>query len=463
MFDLRKAQDRAHVLEGLKIAIENIDNIVPLLKNSKNIEDAKNSLMKNYSLSEVQSKSILEMKISKLVSLERQKLIDEFNSLLKTILELKEILADDKKIFAIIKTELSEISARYGDFRRTEIIEGEDDLDFEDLIPNEETVIMITNRGYIKRVPLEEYKSQKRGGVGVIGIETKEQDDIDDILITKTHNYLLFFTDKGKIHWLKTYRIPEAGRYSAGKAIVNLLELSDNSEKITSWVSVKEFNENEYLSMITKNGIIKRSSLMDYSNPRKGGIIGINLRENDQLVSVLKTTGKESILIATKNGLAIRFDELDAREIGRTGMGVIGIRFKENDYVVSATICNKPAILTITENGYGKRTPIDEYRIQGRGGHGVINIKTEGRNGKVIGAKAVEDTDQVIVISSKGQVIRTSVSNISQVGRNTMGVKILRLKEGEVVANFAVIKSELIKDEIKEEKIEELPDSTENN
>ncbi len=462
-FDLKKAQERAHILEGLKIAIENIDEVVPLLKNSKNIDDAKIALMKKYSLSEVQCKSILEMKISRLVSLEHQKLIDEFNELLKTILNLKDILSNENKIFSIIKDELSEIRAKYGDSRKTQIIEGEDDLDIEDLIPNEKTVVMITNRGYIKRVPLEEYKSQKRGGIGVIGIETKGEDDINDILITQTHNYLLFFTNKGRIHWLKTYKIPEAGRYSSGKAIVNLLELSDNSEQVTSWVSVKEFNENEFLSMITKNGIVKRSSLMDYSNPRKGGIIGINLRENDNLVSVLKTTGKESILIATKNGLAIRFDELDAREIGRTGTGVIGIRMKDKDEVVSATICNKPAILTITQNGFGKRTPLEEYRIQGRGGHGVINIKTEGRNGYVIGAKSVDDNDQVIVISSKGQVIRTPVLNISQVGRNTMGVKIIRLKEGEKVANFAVIRSEVLNDELKEEIQKNPPIDDENN
>ncbi|MDD5023167.1 MAG: DNA gyrase subunit A [Candidatus ainarchaeum sp.] len=443
-FELAQAEDRAHILEGLRKAIENIDEVVPLLRKSKDPEEAISSLIQLYSLSEKQAKAILDMKLSKLISLEREKLIEEYNELIKIIAKLKEILSDINKVLAIIKEELIGIRAKYGDSRRTEIIEDEEEFELEELIPNEESVVTISHRGYIKRVGLGEYKEQKRGGKGVIGSETKEDDIIDDILVTKTHNHLLFFSNKGKVYWLKTYRIPEAGRYSSGKAIVNLLELSDKDEKITAWVSVSAFSEQEFLSMITKRGIVKRTSIMSFSKPRKGGIIAINLRENDELNCVLKTNGKEDIFIATKNGLAIRFKEEDARELGRTGMGVIGIRLKENDEVASAGICNKPAVITITENGYGKRTSINEYRLQGRGGHGVINIKTQGRNGSVVGAKTVEEQEHVIVVSSKGQTIRVPVSNISVIGRNTQGVRIIKLKENEKVASFAVIKSEFL-------------------
>lgn len=443
-FELKEAEARAHILEGLKKALENIDEVVSLLKKSKDPKEALSSLTNIYSLTEIQAKAILDMKLSKLISLEQQKLIEEYNKLLKKIIELKEVLGDINKVLAIIKEELEEVRARYGDNRKTEIIEGEEEIEVEELIPNEEVVLMITNRGYIKRVDLDEYKSQRRGGKGVIGIGTKEEDAIDDVIVARNHNYLLFFTNKGRVHWLKTYRIPEAGRYSSGKAIVNLLNLEDKEEKITSWIAVKEFNENEYLSMVTKKGIVKRTSLMNFSRPRKGGIIAINLKEEDELESVLKSDGKQSLLIATKNGLAIRFKEEDAREIGRTGMGVIGIRLRADDQVIGAAVCNKPTILTVTENGFGKRTPIDDYRVQGRGGHGVINIKTEGRNGKVVKARAVDDNDQIIVVSSKGQAIRIPVSNISVVGRNTMGVTIIRLKENEKVGSFAVIKAEFL-------------------
>ena len=443
-YELRQSEARSHILEGLKIAIENIDEVIPLLKASKDPKEALQLLMSKYSLSEKQAKAILEMKLSRLVSLEHKKLVDEYNFLVEKIKELKDILADVNKILEIIKNELSEIRSRYGDVRRTEIIDAEDEFEIEELIPNKEAVITISVRGYIKRVDLENYKSQRRGGKGVIGTETKEDDVVDDVLITRAHNYLLFFTNKGRIHWLKTYRIPEASRYSSGKAIVNLLNLEDKEEKITSWIAISEFNENEYLSMVTRKGIIKRTSLINFSRPRKGGIIAINLKENDELESVLKTNGKETIIIATKNGLAIRFNEENARELGRTGMGVIGIRLKTGDEVVSAARCDKPTLLTITENGFGKRTLISEYRVQGRGGHGIINIKTKGRNGLVVRAKSVDENEQLIIVSSKGQTIRIPTTNISIVGRNTMGVRLIRLKDDEKVANFAVIKSKFI-------------------
>lgn len=447
-FDLKIAEERAHILEGLKKALENIDSVVSFLRASKNVEDARTGLMKSYTLSEKQANAILDMKLQKLITLEREKIENEYQELLKTISWLKDVLADVNKVLKIIKDELIEIKEKYGDGRRTDIIEAVGERLPEELIPNEEVVLTITNKGYIRRVNLDEYRAQRRGGKGVIGAETKEEDVIKDVVVTKNHNTLLFFTDKGRVYWLKTYEIPEGGRYSTGKPIVNLLQLQDNNEKISSWISVQEFSEKEYLSMVTKNGIIKRISLDNFARPRRTGIIAITLKEGDELVEVVKTDGKQELLIATRKGQAIRFSEEDARELGRTGQGVIGIRFKEGeDQVVGIAVCNKPSILVITENGYGKRTAVDDYRLQSRGGSGVINMKTEGRNGDVIGVRAVDENDEMIVISSKGQTIRSPVSGISVIGRNTQGVRIIRLSEGEKVASFTSMKKEITKEE----------------
>ncbi len=442
-FELREAQARAHILEGLRIALQHIDPIVEMLRKAKNVEDARTNLMKSYSLSELQANAILDMKLSKLITLEREKIENEYQELMKRITWLKDVLADVNKILEIIKNELKEIKDKYGDARRTEIVDGESDVDIESLIPNDEVVVSISSRGYVKRVGLGEYRSQHRGGKGIIGTETKEEDFVQDVIVTKNHNYLLLFTDKGRLFWLKAYRVPEGSRYATGKTLVSLLDLKN--EKVTSWISVEKFDANEYLLMVTKNGIVKRTALDNFSNVRKVGIIAITLKENeesgsDRLVEVLKTDGKQEVIIATKKGQAIRFQEDDAREIGRTGQGVIGIRLKEEgDEVVGVTACKKPAVMTITENGYGKRTSVDEYRMQSRGGSGVINIKTEGRNGNVVGVRAVEDTDEIIVMSSKGQTIRISVKDVSVIGRNTQGVRIIRLGEGETVATFAIV------------------------
>jgi DNA gyrase subunit A len=448
-FELKEAKARAHILEGLRIALNNIDAIVEFLRKSRDIEHARIGLMKNYSLSEIQANAVLDMKISRLVSLEREKIENEYAELTKTIAHLIGVLSDINRILAIIKAELAEIKERYGDARRTEIIEDEGDVEIEDLIPNDEVVVVISSRGYVKRVSLDEYRSQHRGGKGVIGSETKEEDFVQDVIVTRNHNYLLLFTDKGRAFWLKVWRTPEGSRYSTGKTLVSLLDLKD--EKVTSWISVVKFDSGEYLSMITRNGIIKRTALENFSNVRKVGIIAITLKEGDRLVEVIKTDGKQDLLIATKKGQAIRFKEEEARELGRTGQGVIGIRFKEGeDQVVGISKCAKPSILTITQNGFGKRTHIDEYRVQGRGGSGVINIKTEGRNGDVIGIRAVENDDEAIVMSSKGQAIRISVNGISVIGRNTQGVTIIRLSDGEKVASFAVVpKAEQVKEEPK--------------
>ncbi len=438
-FELKEAQARAHILEGLRVALENIDPIVEFLRRSKDIEEARTGLMGRYSLSELQANAILDMKLSRLIALEREKIENEYQELVRRISWLKEVLADERKILEITKSELSDIKGKYGDERRTEIVDGEDgEMDVESLIPNDDVVVVISSRGYVKRVGLDEYRSQHRGGKGVIGTDTKEEDFVQDVIVTKNHNYLLLFTDKGRCFWLKAYRVPEGSRYATGRTLVSLLDLKD--EKVTSWISVDRFDAGEYLSMVTKSGIIKRTALDNFSNVRKVGIIAITLKEGDRLVEVIKTGGKQQLVIATRKGQAIRFSEEEAREIGRTGQGVIGIRFKEGeDEVVGITACLKPAILTITENGFGKRTSVDEYRLQGRGGSGVINMKTEGRNGNVVGIRSVEDSDEVIVMSSKGQAIRTYVKDISVIGRNTQGVTIIRLAEGEKVASFAVV------------------------
>ena len=447
-FELKIAAERAHILEGLRIALDNIDAVVSFLKGSKDVEGARSGLISKYSLSEKQANAILDMKLQRLISLERKKIDDEYSELKKTIDRLKEILSDVKKVLQIIKDELIEIKSRYGDERRTRILDIEGDIVTEDLIPNDDVVVVITQRGYIKRMLLSEYKSQHRGGKGVIGAETKEEDYVRDLVVTKNKNYMLFFTVKGRVFWLKAYQIPESGRYATGKTLVNLLDLKE--EKVNSWITVDQFNENEFLVMLTKNGILKRTSLMNFSNPRKNGVIAITLKENDYLVDVVKTDGKRELILATKFGQAIRFDENEARELGRTGQGVIGIRLKDDqDAVVGIAVCKKPSLLTITENGYGKRTPIDEYRVQGRGGSGVINMKTEGRNGNVVGIGAVDENDEVIVITTGGQVIRTFIKDISVIGRNTQGVRIIRLDENakEKVANFAVVHKEDVKTE----------------
>ncbi len=441
MFELKEAEARAHILEGLKVALENIDPIVTFLKGSKDVASARAGLMDNYKLSEKQANAILDMKLSKLIALEREKIENEYQELVKRIAWLKDVLSDVNKIFGIIKDELSEVKEKYGDDRRTEIIDAEDDMDIEDLIPNDDVVVVITNRGYVKRVGLEEYRAQRRGGKGVIGAGTKEEDFVRDVIVTRNHNYLMLFTDKGRVLWLKAYRIPETGRYATGKTLVSILELKD--EKVTSWISVDRFDRGEFLVMATKRGIVKRTRLDNFKNVRRGGIIAISLKEGDSLVEVRKTDGKQELILATRKGQAIRFKETDAREIGRTGQGVIGIRLKgKDDEVVGTAVCRKPALLTITEKGFGKRTAIDEYRLQARGGSGVINIKTEGRNGDVIGIRAVDEDDEVIVMSSGGQAIRTYVKDISVIGRNTQGVRIIRLKDEEKVATFAVVPKE---------------------
>ncbi len=439
-FDLEKAQARAHILEGLEIALKNIDHIVKGIKASKNIENARSFLMTNYTLSEIQANAILDMKLQKLTSLETEKLQEEFQNLKRLIAELQSILASEEKVLEMIKEDLKDLIDNYGDERKTEIVDAEEELEMEDLIPDEEVAVLMTNSGYIKRMPMEEYRLQKRGGVGVKGTEKKEEDEVDTIITTTTHNYLFCFSNKGQVYWLKVYQIPEAGKYAKGKAIINLLNLKPE-ERITTVIPIKDFNHSHFLIMATKKGLLKKTPLSEYSRPRNNGIVGIKLNEGDELVTVKLTPGTLRFIIATKKGMAVRFDETEVRDVGRNSMGVRGIRLNKTDEVIGMEVAiERGQLLTITENGYGKRTDIPEYRLISRGGKGVINIQTTERNGDVVAIKTVKDDDEIMVVSKNGIVIRLPVTEISKIGRNTQGVRIMRLKENDKVSTVERVK-----------------------
>ncbi len=449
-FDLRKAEERAHILEGLKIALKNIDEIVELIKNSKNAdEDAKQKLMDRFSLSEAQSNAILEMKIRRLAMLEQEKINDEHKELILQIAELKDILGSDIRIRHIITDEMKEIISTYGknDVRKTKIVNvADEDSDFvvEDLIPDEPVIITISHSGYIKRLPIETYKVQNRGGKGVIASDVKEGDYIENLIVAKTHSYLLIITNKGQLYWLKVYRIPDASRQSMGKAIVNLLEL-DADEKVNSIIPVRDFDDKHYLVMTTKYGTIKKTNLIEFSNPRKGGIAAISLDEDnkDSLVNTVLTDGTKNIMLATRHGIAARFNEEDIRPTGRTSQGVRGIRLEKDDYVIGMIIAEESHnILTLTENGYGKKTAVSEYRLINRGGKGVRNILCSERNGSVEAILSVMDDDEVVFISKKGILIRTSCSQISTVGRSTQGVRLMKLSSSDKAVNMSRIMKE---------------------
>lgn len=439
-FDLNKAEDRAHILEGLKISLENIDAVVKGIKASKDVQAAKDFLMNDFTLSEKQAQAILDMKLQKLTSLETTKIQEEFDNLMKLIEELKSILESHEKVLNIIKDDLEQLKLTYNEGRRTQLIEGlEEDIDIEDLIPVEDVVVTMTASGYIKRMSLSEYKIQKRGGVGVKGTEKKEEDVVENLFITSTHNYLLCFSSSGQVYWIKIYKIPDMGKYSKGKAIINLLNLKDG-DKITSVIPIKEFDDKHYLLMATKNGVLKKTNLQSYSRPRSGGIIGINLRDNDELITVKLTTGNDKLILASKKGNAVRFDENDVRDMGRNATGVRGIRLGPNDAVVGMEIADETkTLLTITENGFGKRSPIVDYRLINRGGKGVINIKTTDRNGDVVSVKTVDDNDEIMAISQNGIVIRIKTTGIPIISRNTQGVRIMRLREGDKVTTIAKV------------------------
>ncbi len=434
-YELRKAEERAHILEGLKIALDRLDEIISLIRASKSPEEAKQGLIKNYPLSEIQAQAILDMKLQRLTGLEREKIIKEYKDTLKEIERLKAILGSEALVSKIIKDELLEIRTKYADERKTEITADIGEITIEDLITEEEMVITVSHQGYIKRNPLSAYRSQRRGGKGLIGMETKEEDFVEQLFIGSTHDYMLFFSNLGRLYWLKIYQIPEAGRAAKGKALVNLLALSEG-ERITTALPVRDFKEG-FLVMFTKNGTVKKTALEEYNNPRGKGIIAISLEEGDELIDVRKTDGKSDLIIGTRGGLSIRFNEEDVRSMGRTAKGVIGIRLLKGDDVVSAEVAEeKTALLTVTEKGLGKRSRIEDYPVQGRGGKGVISIKTTPRGGKAVGLMQVRDEDEVVMITNSGKLIRTLAGNISLLGRNTQGVKLMDVEAEDKIVSI---------------------------
>jgi DNA gyrase subunit A len=444
IFELRKAEARAHILEGLKKAVENIDEVIALIKASAGPEQAKDSLQIKFGFSDIQAQAILEMRLQRLTGLERDKIIAEYLEVLKFITRLKEILASEKLVFEIISGELREVREKFGDKRRTEIVHGgTSEFEEEELIADEETLVTITHTGYVKRTDPSQFRSQNRGGRGLKGMSTGDEDFVTAIYHTNTLSYLLCFTDRGRMYWLKVYKIPESARVGKGKAIVNLLALQPN-EKIKAILPVKEFKENEFIIMVTKNGIIKKTPLSDFSNVRAAGIIAASTDEGDELIMARKTNGANDIFLCSREGMSIRFNEEDVRAMGRTARGVIGMSLEENDQVVAMEVLERGAeskfeVLTVTESGYGKRTPVGEYRTQSRGGKGIITMKTNDRNGGVMGSRQVMPDNDVMLVSNKGQMIRIHVAGISEQGRNTQGVRLMTLSDGEKVMNFEMI------------------------
>jgi len=444
-FELDKADKRAHILEGLKIALDNLNKVIKIIKESKDVDTARQALMDNFGLTKVQAQAILDMRLQQLTGLERKKIEEEYLELIKTIEKLKSVLADPRKILSIIKEELTDLKNRYADDRRTKIIGQVTELEIEDLITEEEVVVTLSHAGYVKRLPVTTYRAQRRGGKGVTGMTTREEDFVENLFVTSSHAYLLLFTNRGRVYWTRVYEIPEAGRASKGKAIVNLVQLSSAEEKITAAIPIRSFEEEKetYLLMCTKQGTVKKTSLSEYANPRKGGIIAIGLKTGDALIEVKHTDGKQEAVIATKQGMAIRFREEEARPMGRGAKGVRGIRLNKGDEVVGMeTVLPENTFLTATENGYGKRTEVGKYRLQSRGGKGVINIKTTERNGLVVGIKKAGEQDDLMLMTEKGMTIRLPVKDVSVIGRNVQGVRLLRLDEGDKLAAIAYIVKE---------------------
>ena len=439
-FDLEKAQDRAHILEGLKIALKNLDRIIKTIKESESPQAAKEALIKKFDLSEKQAQAILEMQLQRLTNLERDKIEKEYLELIKRIEFYKSILASEKKVLEIIKEDLKVLVEKFGDDRRTDIAPEQEELEIEDLIAEEDVVITISHAGYIKRLPVSSYRKQRRGGKGVTGADMKEEDFIEHLFIASTHDYMLFFTDKGMVHWLKVHEIQEASRTSKGKAIINLLSLA-SGEKISAFVPVREFKEGFFLMMATRNGVIKKTALTAFSNPRRAGIIGISLEKDDGLIKVVMTNGDDEMLLGTKEGKAIRFKESQVRDMGRAAKGVRGIRLGKKDACIAMEVV-KPdqTVLTVTGQGFGKRTGFKEYRLQSRGGKGIINIKVTGKNGEAIGMKTVSDKDEIMLMTEKGMIVRSPIKDIRTTGRSTQGVRLMKLDaSGDKIASIAKI------------------------
>ncbi|OGS19565.1 MAG: DNA gyrase subunit A [Elusimicrobia bacterium RIFOXYA2_FULL_50_26] len=443
-FELAKAEARAHILEGLKIALDHLDAVIKTIRESKDVDNARMRLMERFHFSKIQAQAILDMKLQQLTNLERKKIEDEYLELIKTIERLKAILADPRKVLAIIKEELAALKEKYGDERRTRIMAQTVELDIEDLIQEEEVAVTFSHAGYIKRLPVTTYRAQKRGGKGITGMTTREEDFIESLFITNSHSHLLLFTTRGRVYWIRVYEIPEGGRAAKGKAVVNLVQLSMD-EKITAAIPIRSFEEEKesYLIMCTRRGTIKKTPLTEFDNPRKGGIIAITLDDGDMLIDVKHTDGKAQIILATRHGMAINFKEKEVRPIGRSGRGVRGMKLENNDEIVGMeTVGPKDVLLCAAENGYGKRTDVEKYRLTARGGKGIINIKSSDRNGNVVGIKKANDGDELMLMTEKGMTIRLPVKDVSVIGRNSQGVRLVRLDEGDKLAAIATVAKE---------------------
>ena len=457
-YDLNKAEERAHILEGLLIALDHIDEVINIIRGSANVAEAKTQLMERFGLSDAQAQAIVDMRLRALTGLEREKIENEYKELQARISELKAILADEKKLLGVIREEIMVISDKYGDDRRT-AIGYDDDMSMEDLIPDEDTVIAMTHLGYIKRMDVDNFRAQNRGGKGIKGMQTIEEDYIEDLLMTTNHHYVMFFTNTGRVYRLKAYEIPEAGRTARGTAIVNLLQLQPE-EKITAIIPMREYNDDKYLFMATKDGMVKKTPMCEYENVRKNGLQAIVLRENDELIEVKATDDQEDIFLISKNGMCIRFHETDVRVTGRVSMGVIGMRFDGDDEVIGMQMASQgDSLLVVSENGLGKRTVIEEFKAQNRGGKGVLCYKITEKTGHLIGAKLVDDGREIMLITTEGIIIRMSVDDISVIGRNTSGVKLMSIDhESDIkVASIAKVRESVTKDSnvFNEEYIEE--------
>lgn len=433
-YELRKAEARAHILEGLRIALDHLDRVIALIRGSRTTDEARSGLMEQFGLSVEQAQAILDMRLQRLTGLEREKIEEEYQELMKKIAEYKAILADEQLILAIISEELKEIRDKYADERRSEITIGEESILDEDLIPQEDVIITISHTGYIKRLPVHTYKAQKRGGKGVIGMDTKESDFVEHLFVSNTHHYLMFFTDKGKAYRLKAYEIPDLSRTARGTPIINLIQI-EQGEKISAVIPVEDFNAAQNLFFATEQGIVKKTPLEDYSNIRKVGLIAIGLREDDKLIGVRLTDGSKEIVMGTRDGMSIRFPEGDVRPMGRSATGVKGIQLSEGDAVIDMDIIDpSSSVLIVTSKGYGKRTPVEDYRIQTRGGKGIKTLNITAKNGPVVGLKVVEADEDLMIITSQGTIIRMSIDGISEMGRNTQGVRLINIKDDDEVS-----------------------------
>jgi DNA gyrase subunit A len=441
-YDLARAEERAHILEGLRKAVDSLDLVIAIIRGAETPDAAREGLMRRLQLSEIQARAILDMRLQRLTQLERHKIVEEHEQTLALIADLKGILASDQRLMGIIKDELLALKEEFGDARRTEILAETTDLTIEDLLADDDMVVTIKRSGYIKRTHVEAYRSQKRGGKGVTGMETKEEDIVDDLFVASTHSYLLFFTNKGRVHWLKVHEIPEGGRGAKGKAMANVLSLGEG-EAVATCVPVRDFQTGGYIFLATRQGKVKKTEVAAFSHPRAAGIQAINLEAGDEVMAARRTDGQREVLLATRTGMIIRFSEEEVRPMGRTASGVRGIDVEEGDAVICADVIQEGAsILTVTERGYGKRTPLEEYRLQGRAGKGIIDIKTEGRNGPVVGMLQVREGDDVLLVTSKGKMIRFPVADVKLQGRNTMGVRIVDLDADDKVGSLARVEAE---------------------